>query len=415
MAPSVWERWRGFRARQRARVTEHDHLSTADLTDLAAATDGTDADAAYPSAPTPGKAPANAPPAPERDRPTWQAHSPFRLGLSAGIGLLAAYALWQALGALDTVLTLVVVSVFLTLALNPVVERFMRAGMGRGGAVTVVFTLLVATFGVIGLIVMPPVATQSTELLDDFPGIIRDLRSQPMVQNLDTTYHVLDKAAEEINRRLADGAFMSQVFGGVLGAGMAVLSGVVSVFTVLVLTLYFLSSLPTIKRAAYAMVPASRRPRVAILAEEIMRRVGSYAIGQVLVATINACCSYLMMKIVGIPYAAVLAVVVGLLGLIPMVGATLGALVVALVALFGDPVRALIALTYFLVYQQIENYLISPRIMQRTVSVPGAVTIIAAMVGGALAGVLGALLAIPTAAGLLLLYEEVLVPRQAAR
>ena len=196
---------------------------------------------------------------------------------------------------------------------------------------------------------------------------------------------------------------------------MAVLSGVVSVFTVLVLTLYFLSSLPTIKRAAYAMVPASRRPRVAILAEEIMRRVGSYAIGQVLVATINACCSYLMMKIVGIPYAAVLAVVVGLLGLIPMVGATLGALVVALVALFGDPVRALIALTYFLVYQQIENYLISPRIMQRTVSVPGAVTIIAAMVGGALAGVLGALLAIPTAAGLLLLYEEVLVPRQAAR
>jgi len=190
---------------------------------------------------------------------------------------------------------------------------------------------------------------------------------------------------------------------------------VVSVFTVLVLTLYFLSSLPTIKRAAYAMVPASRRPRVAILAEEIMRRVGSYAIGQVLVATINACCSYLMMKIVGIPYAAVLAVVVGLLGLIPMVGATLGALVVALVALFGDPVRALIALTYFLVYQQIENYLISPRIMQRTVSVPGAVTIIAAMVGGALAGVLGALLAIPTAAGLLLLYEEVLVPRQAAR
>jgi predicted PurR-regulated permease PerM len=112
---------------------------------------------------------------------------------------------------------------------------------------------------VIGLIVMPPVATQSTDWLDDFPGIIRDLRSQPMVQNLDATYHVLDKAAEEINRRLADGAFMSQVFGGVLGAGMAVLSGVVSVFTVLVLTLYFLSSLPTIKRAAYAMVPASRR------------------------------------------------------------------------------------------------------------------------------------------------------------
>ncbi|MEI2647845.1 MAG: AI-2E family transporter, partial [Dermatophilaceae bacterium] len=114
-------------------------------------------------------------------------------------------------------------------------------------------------------------------------------------------------------------------------------------------------------------------------------------------------------------YAAVLAVMVGFLGLIPMIGATLGAILVAAVALFVDPTKALVALVYFLIYQQLENYVISPKIMQRTVSVPGAVTIVAAMIGGALAGVLGALLAIPTAAGLLLLYEEVLVPRQAAR
>ena len=112
------------------------------------------------------------------------------------------------------------------------------------------------------------------------------------------------------------------------------------------------------------------------------------------------------------PYAAVLAVTVGLLGLIPMVGATLGALVVALVALFVDPTKALIAVVYFVIYQQIENYVVAPRMMRRTVSVPGVVTVVAALAGGTLAGVLGALLAIPTAAGLLLLYEEVLVPRQ---
>jgi predicted PurR-regulated permease PerM len=205
---------------------------------------------------------------------------------------------------------------------------------------------------------------------------------------------------------------MSQAVGGMLGAGLAVVSGIFSTVTVLVLTLYFLASMPSLKRAAYAAVPASRRPRVESLAEEIMRRVGSYAIGQVLVATINACCSYLMMKLVGIPYAAVLAVTVGALGLIPMVGATLGAIVVAVVALFVDPGKALIALVYFLIYQQVENYLVAPRMMQRTVSVPGAVTVVAALAGGTLAGVLGALLAIPTAAGLLLLYEEVLVPRQ---
>lgn len=143
-----------------------------------------------------------------------------------------------------------------------------------------------------------------------------------------------------------------------------------------------------------------------------MRRVGSYAIGQVAIATLNACMSWLVMTIVGVPYAAVLAVSVGLLGLVPMVGATLGASLVCVVAFFDEPRKALVLLVYYVVYQQIENYVIAPRVMQRTVSVPGTVTIIAALAGGALLGILGALLAIPVAAGLLLIYEEVLVPRQ---
>jgi len=143
-----------------------------------------------------------------------------------------------------------------------------------------------------------------------------------------------------------------------------------------------------------------------------MRRVGSYAIGQVAVATINAVLSYLMMSVVGIHYAAVLAVVVGVLGLIPMVGATIGAALVCLVAVFDEPQKAAIALVYYVVYQQVENYVVAPKIMQRTISVPGAVTVIAALVGATLAGVLGALLAMPVAAGLLLIYEEVVLPRQ---
>jgi predicted PurR-regulated permease PerM len=143
-----------------------------------------------------------------------------------------------------------------------------------------------------------------------------------------------------------------------------------------------------------------------------MRRVGSYAIGQVAVATINAILSYLMMSILGIRYAAVLAVLVGVLGLIPMVGATIGAALVCLVAVFDEPQKAVIALVYYVVYQQVENYVVAPKIMQRTISVPGAVTVIAALVGATLAGVLGALLAMPVAAGLLLIYEEVVLPRQ---
>ena len=197
-----------------------------------------------------------------------------------------------------------------------------------------------------------------------------------------------------------------------LGAGKALASGFFGFLTVLVLTLYFLASLPRMKDTAYGMVPSSRRPRFMSLSEEIMRRVGSYAIAQVAVATINAICSYVMMSIVGIRYAAVLAVVVGILGLIPTVGASLGAAVICLVALFDEPQKAVIALLYYAIYQQVENYVVAPRIMHRTISVPGSVTVIAALVGATLAGVLCALLAIPVAAGLLLIYEEVVLPRQ---
>jgi predicted PurR-regulated permease PerM len=167
-----------------------------------------------------------------------------------------------------------------------------------------------------------------------------------------------------------------------------------------------------VKHAAYGMIPASRRERVISLSEEIMRRVGGYAIGQVAVATINATLSWIMMSIVGIRYAAVLAAAVGFLGLLPMVGASLGAAVVALVAFFDDPKKAAIALIHYVVNQQLENYVVAPRIMQRTIPVPGAITVVAAPAGGTLLGILGALVAIPVAAGLLLIYEEVLLPRQ---
>lgn len=338
--------------------------------------------------------------------------SPFYVGFVGAIGVLAAYALWQAVSSLGTVLTLLTVAFFLTLSLNPVVEVLVRRGLRRGGAVAAVFALAVGAFVLLGFVVVPPVTQQAGELAQSAPGYVNEVLSDPRVQDVDQHYHVVDKIQEEVNKRLTDSDFMSQVAGGVLGAGRVVAEGIFSTLTVLVLTLYFLSSLPTLKQAAYAVVPASRRPRVISLSEEIMRRVGSYAIGQVVVAAVNAFCAWIMMSIVGIPYAAVLAVAVGFLGLVPMVGATLGAVLVAVVALFDDPTKAVISLVYFIVYQQTENYLVAPRIMQRTVSVPGAVTIVAALVGGTLLGMLGALLAIPAAAGLLLLYDEVLVPRQ---
>lgn len=338
--------------------------------------------------------------------------SPFYVGFVGAIGVLAAYGLIQAVARLDTVLTLLLVAFFLTLALNPLVEFLMRRSVRRGWSVTIVFLGAVFVFTLVGFVVVPTVTLQGTELATRVPTYVEQLLANPWVQDVDQHYGVIAKIQEEINNRLLDGGFISQVAGGVLGAGLALASGIFSTLTVLILTLYFLASLPALKSAAYALVPASRRTRVVSLSEEVMRRVGNYAIGQVVVAAVNAFFSYVMMLIVGIPYAAVLAVAVGFLGLVPMVGATLGAVLVGTVALFDEPRKAIIAIIYYIVYQQLENYAVMPRIMQRTVSVPGAVTVVAALTGGTLLGALGALLAIPAAAGFLLIYEEVVVPRQ---
>ena len=339
-------------------------------------------------------------------------HSPFYLGFFGALGAVVAIALWGLVGRLQTTLTILVVSVFLTLSLDPVVQWMTGRGMRRPGAVAITFAGLLAVFGLIGLVIIPPVVSEGSELAGNAPDYAQQVLDSRWVRQLDRDYDLVGRVEEEVRKRATDEAFISGVLGGVLGAGRAVISGVFQVFTVLVLTLYFLTTLPRMKHAAFATVPASRRLRVNTLSEEIMRRTGSYALGQVAVASINAVLSWVMMTVLGIPYAAVLAVAVGLLGLIPMVGATLGAFLVCLIALFTDPTKALVAGIYYVVYQQLENYVIAPRIMQRTVSVPGAVTVVAALIGGTLFGVIGALLAIPVAAGMLLLYEEVLVPRQ---
>lgn len=347
----------------------------------------------------------------EAGRP-FNRHSPFYLGFVGALGALLAIGLFQTLGRLTTTISILIISLFLTLALNPLVEGLARRGMRRAGAVAIVFLGVLVVFGLLGLLVIPPVVTQTTELTKAAPDYLTSLLSQRWVQDIDAHYGVIEKVQVEVIQRIQDPNFLGQVFGGILGAGRLVASGVFQTITVLILTLYFLASLPRMKHAAYAMVPASRRARVVRLSEEIMRRVGSYAIGQVAIATLNAVCSWIMMSILSIPYAAVLAVAVGFLGLIPMVGATLGAVVVTIVAFFVSPKLAIITVVYYVIYQQIENYVFMPRIMQRTVSVPGAVTVVAALAGGTLLGPLGALLAIPVAAGLLLLYDEVLVPRQ---
>jgi predicted PurR-regulated permease PerM len=314
---------------------------------------------------------------------------------------------------LSQVFTLLLVSLFLALGLDPVVRFLQRRGLSRGWAIAVVFVVVIGVFAALVGLLLPPLASQATDLANNAPDYVQSLLRNKQVRDLDQHYHVVTKLQERVRSQLSDGKAVTSLFGGVLGAGKAALSGAFSAITVLVLTLYLTASLPTVKEACYRAVPATRRDRVRTLSEEITRRVGGYVIGQVAVASTNALFTYILLRILGLPYPEALAVVVGILGLVPMVGATLGAVVIVLVALFSSVTTAVVALVYYVVYQQVENYLIAPRIMRRTVAVPGAVTVVAALAGGALLGVVGALMAIPTAAGLLLIYQEVLVPRQA--
>lgn len=401
-------RWQNYRMSQLEQLRASNALVRPEIEPPADA--GSTDPAAIP--PTPHPRPAPAPErGPEDDR--WSAYrSPFKIGFFAALGVLAAWLLVQNITRLDTTLTILASALFLTLALNPVVEFLSRHGVIRGWAVLAVFLALLGLLTLIGFLVVPPIITQTTRLVEDAPGFIEELLSQPWLVQLDERYGLAESLEQEATSRVTSGDFVTTMFDGVVGAAGAVVGSVFGIFTVLVLTLYFLAALPAIKSAAANLVPASRRPRVVPLGEEIVRRVGGYALGQVTVATINGTASWVVLMILDIPYAAVLAVVVGILGLIPLVGATIGAVIVAVVAFVEDPTKAIIVIVYYILYQQFENYVIVPRVMRRTVSVPGAVTVVAVLAGGTLFGVLGALIAIPVAAGLLLLYEEVLVPRQ---
>jgi len=338
--------------------------------------------------------------------------SPFFVGFVGALGVLAAYGLVQTVTRITSVLILLVTSLFLALGLDPIVQRIQAHGPRRGIAVSIVLVTVVGAFAGVLALVVPPVVIEASQLAEQAPDLADNLLKNPTLRGLDDQYGVVTTLQEAMAKRVKDQSLWTSLFGGVFGAGKAVLSGFFSTFTVLVLTLYFLASLPTVKAAMYRMVPRSRRQRVTFLSEEITRRVGGYFIGQLSVATINGVLSFLLLTIIDIPYAAVLAVTVGLLGLVPMVGATIGAIVVLIVALFSSTSDAIVVGVYYVLYQQLENYVIAPRVMSHTVAVPGSITIVAALVGASLLGVLGALMAIPVAAGLLLLYQEVLLPRQ---
>jgi predicted PurR-regulated permease PerM len=339
-------------------------------------------------------------------------HTPFHVGLLGGLGLAVAY--WVATRFLEigSVLILVVVAMFLAAGLNPIVEYFMGHGLKRAWALLVVIAGVVLALGLFILAIVPVVTDQVTTITDNAPGWLDQLSHNKQIRDLNEQYDIVEKAKDYI----ASGDLAQTVFGGALNVGLKVLSLLGNVFVVIVLTLYFLASLPTMKRAIYQLAPASRRERVSKLGDQIVRSIGGYVSGAFVIALCAGVTSLVFLLAIGLgEYAVALALVVALLDVIPMIGATLGAVIVCAIAFATDLKMGIAAVIFYVAYQQIENYVIYPRVMSRSVEIPGSLTVIAALIGAALLGVVGALLAIPTAAAILLIVREVWVRRQDAR
>ncbi|MFG1616771.1 AI-2E family transporter [Nonomuraea wenchangensis] len=336
------------------------------------------------------------------------ARGPFLFGLVGGLGVLTAIAIAQmVVNSLSTII-LVVVAMFLAVGLNPAVEALQRRGLARRAAISIVFIGVIVAFVLFGLAIVPPVGRELADFVAAVPGYVNELSNHPTLRQLDADYQIIPQVAQ----------FVTTVLGpslatGIMGASLVVLDGVFTTVTLLVLMLYFLGSLHTIKAYMLKLVPASRRERTSAISEEILTGIGGYVAGNVLISVIAGVVTWIFLSIVDVRYALALALIVALTDLIPLVGATIGAVVVSAVALLQSVPAGIACAIFFIIYQQIENYLIYPRVMKRSVDVTPAVTVIAALFGGALLGIVGALLAIPVAAAIALIIREVVIPRQA--
>lgn len=336
---------------------------------------------------------------------------PFYFGFLAASGALVAITLLRALQSASQVFVLIIISLFLAMGLNPTVEALQSRKLKRGVAVSIVVVSALLIVGLFALVVIPPVFTQANELIDSAPQLLDSLRNNSTLNQLNTEYGFIDSLEKKFESWISDGQLLTGAFGGVLGVGRTVLSGAFSALTVMVLTLYFLASLPAVTAMFYRLAPASRRERVSRIGDAIISRVGAFVGSQVLIAALAAIFVFFLALTLELPYAAALGMVILFVALIPLIGHFIGASIVVLVALTQSPTKALLALVLYTLYVQIENYLITPRIMKRSLSIPGLVTIVAALLGTSLLGLVGGVLAVPIAAAVLLIMDEVIFPK----
>jgi predicted PurR-regulated permease PerM len=346
----------------------------------------------------------------------------FRLGLFGGLGVIVALAIGAAVGSLATVLTYVGTALFLALGLDPLVSFLARHGWPRWLAIITVLAALLGVFAGLIFALIPVVADQVSTLIKQIQDLVPVVTSKHFWSDAQQNLPWLDVSTVESQFNDFIGSLnIASIGGGILTTGIGIATGVAGVVVVFILTLYFVASLGSIKRGLYQLVPASKRPGFIDIAEQISEAVGKYVMGQGALGLVNGILSFIFLQLVlplfNVPVAyAVLLAFIALVGsLIPLVGTiTASTVIVLAVWAFNGTPSVIVVAIYYVIYMGVEAYIISPRIMNQAVSVPGVVVVIAALAGGTLLGVLGALVAIPVAAAILLIVKQVIIPRQNA-
>ncbi|WP_349425582.1 AI-2E family transporter [Microbacterium sp. LWS13-1.2] len=338
---------------------------------------------------------------------------PLATGFLVTIGVLAALVLGSAIGSISTILVYIVLAMFLALGLDPIVRMLERHKVKRGAGIAIVFCGFALVAVAFFVFVLPPVIAQIVQLVAAIPEGVENIpQSDWFAQLTPDAQTAMLTGLGQLADWISAPSTIAMLGGGVLAVGVGFVAGISASFIVIALTLYFLASLSAAKRALYDLAPAHSRVRLADLTERITGSVGSALIGSVTLSSLNAAAVFILHVVIGLPFPALMAVIAFVITLIPLFGSVIFWIFASIIALFSSPTQAIIFFIAYLIYIQLESYVISPRVMNKAIAIPAALVLIGALAGGALAGVVGVLVALPVMASILLIIREVVVPRQ---
>jgi len=319
--------------------------------------------------------------------------------------LLLAYLAWH-------VLTWILIAIFLAAALNPAVGAFERRGMRRGAAASLVFFLALGFLTAIGLLIIPPLVAQVSDFIEAVPDFIDDLTAgRGPLGFLQDDYQLVDRIRDAIDRGGAAGAL--GLSAGLIDVVRSVVTAVVGVITIVFLTFFMLLEGPRTVERTLGLLSDGTRLRYERVGLQIYRTISGYVTGNLLISLIAGVVSTVVLFAVGSDYAIALGLLVAILDLIPLAGASLAAIFVStIIFIETDWIRCIVVIAFFVAYQQLENHILQPLVYGRTVQLSPLAVLCAVLIGAELAGILGALLAIPVAGSLLAIGREVLLHRR---